>query len=82
MQHNLQMLEQTRLIMDARLKEIEGIGRQIVLDSKMNSLMNSRDIEEGSPKQYLVWKSVHDSPNFHPINTFVLNHFVFFAIIP
>ncbi|WFB55631.1 helix-turn-helix domain-containing protein [Paenibacillus sp. BR1-192] len=78
MQHNLQMLEQTRLIMDARLKEIEGIGRQIVLDSKMNSLMNARDIEEGSPKQYLVWKSVHDSPNFHPINTFVLNHFVFF----
>lgn len=78
MQHNLQMLEQTRLIMDARLKEIEGIGRQIALDSKMNSLMNVRNFEEGSPNHYLVWKAVNDSPNFHAINTFVLNHFVFF----
>lgn len=78
MQHNLLMLEQTRQVMDARLQEVEGIGRQIALDSKMISLMNVRNIEEGSPKQYLVWKAINDSPNFHSINTFVLNHFVFF----
>ncbi|WP_422661136.1 helix-turn-helix domain-containing protein [Paenibacillus sp. EC2-1] len=78
MQHNLLMLEQTRLIMDTRLQEIEGVGRQIGLDSKLNSLMNAGNIEEGSSKHYLVWKAVNNSPNFHAINTFVLNHFVFF----
>ncbi|MCJ8014737.1 helix-turn-helix domain-containing protein [Paenibacillus sp. KQZ6P-2] len=77
-QHNLLMLEQTRQIMDARLQEIEGIGKQIALDPKMNSLINAGIIEEGSPKHYLIWKAVNYSPNFHAINTFVLNYYVFF----
>jgi AraC-like DNA-binding protein len=80
--HNLLLLEQTKEIMDARLREIEAIGRQILLDPRMNSLLNAGRIGEGSPDNYLVWETINYNPKFNVVNTFIHNYFVLFRHNP
>ncbi len=75
---NIQILEQTRDVLDERLRENDELIRELALNYKVFSLMNIRRLSEGSPDNFKVWDLMNYMKKYKVTNEFISEIFVFF----